>query len=214
MGTHDQRRRVLPHLLLTDEPGVMVHNPRRQLARLLVLYAVLPLICAAAGAFIAYSLSSAEIDRRVTATERQQADYLAERRRLNAEGDRLRDEQLAQFRRDLCVLIDRAVPRDLVVDELRRRYGCTGPTATAPTSPTPRPTGPAGQRGTASGGSPGGGTVPARPQPGPTSPQKPPAGPPGPVGPSGPPGPTAPAPAPAPAPSGLLCLPVLDLCVL
>ncbi|MEV7684278.1 hypothetical protein AB0O64_37980, partial [Streptomyces sp. NPDC088341] len=100
----------------------MVHNPRRQLARLLALYAVLPLICAGAGAFIAYQSASARTDGRIATLE---AD-LAERRAVNSEANRARDEQLAAIRRDLCVLVDRLQPRDRAVVELRRRYGCPG----------------------------------------------------------------------------------------
>ncbi|MFR9780136.1 hypothetical protein ACL02O_29280 [Micromonospora sp. MS34] len=183
--------------LLTDEPGLVVHNPRRQLAKLLVLYAVLPLLCAAAAAYIAVTLANASMDRRVAALEQDQA----QRRQAAAAADQARDARLAQTRRDLCVVLDRVVPRDPPVQDLRRRYGCTAP------HPAPSPTGTP---------VPGGGTAPGRrgatssaprpaPVPGPASPT-------GRPGPGGPPGPPAPKPTPRPSPV-LVCVPLLDVCV-
>ncbi|MEU8333426.1 hypothetical protein [Micromonospora sp. NPDC048839] len=187
--------------LLTDEP-VLLHNPRRQLVKLLTLYAALPLICATAGAYVAYMLAMGSVDQRLQGLERD----MAERRAAARAEDRARDERLAQTRRDLCVVLDRLAPRDESVQELRRRYQCAAP------GPAPSPQPPSG-----SGGPPAKGRVDASPtpRPGPTPGT---AGPTGPAGPEGPPGKPAPSPPPEPTPEpdsrpALVCVPLLDLCV-
>ncbi|WDZ84004.1 hypothetical protein [Micromonospora cathayae] len=173
-----------------------MHNPRRQLAKLLTLYAALPLVCAAAAAYIAVTLANATMDRRIDALEQDQA----QRRSAAAAEARARDARLGleQTRRDLCVALDRLAPRDRPVQELRWRYRCTAPEP-AP-SPTATPTPDAGR------------TAPGRPGasrpmpvPGPTRPA-------GPTGPPGSPGSPAPTPTPRPSPV-LICVPLLDLCV-
>lgn len=200
----------------TDEPGVVVHSPRRQLARLLVLYAVLPLICAGAGTFIAYELGNQRTDARLAALE----EDLEQRRAASAAANAERDARLAQTRRDLCVVIDRVQPRDAAVEGVRRRYGCapvppgSSPAPSVSPSPEGRPS-PDGTGGRSGTGDAGGGTRPAGGQP--PAPQP---GAPGGPGPSGPGGqPPAPAPSPAPPPEPELelwvdvCVPLLDQCV-
>ncbi|MFF0467575.1 hypothetical protein ACFYPX_09150 [Micromonospora zamorensis] len=198
MTTHRSSRQ---YELLADEP-VLLHNPRRQLVKLLTLYAALPLICATAGAYVAYMLAMGSVDQRLQGLERD----MAERRTAARAEDRARDERLAQTRRDLCVALDRLNPRDAPVQDLRRRYGCTTP------GPAPSP-----QPSTSGGGRPAGGRVDASPAPRP-GPTRGPAGPTGPAGPEGPPGKPAPSPPPEPTPEprsrpALLCVPLLDLCV-
>ncbi|MEV0430401.1 hypothetical protein [Micromonospora sp. NPDC050495] len=198
-GRHGEPR---SYGLLTDEPGLVVHNPRRQLAKLLVLYAVLPLLCSAAAAYIAVTLANASMDRRVAALEQDQA----QRRQAAAAADQARDARLAQTRRDLCVVLDRVVPRDPPVQDLRRRYGCTAPDPTPTPPPPPVGGGPGPTFSTVPGArvETSGAPRPA-PAPGPTGPA-------GPPGHSGPPGPPAPTPTPQPSPA-LVCVPLLDLCV-
>lgn len=194
----------LAHVLLTDEPGVLVHNPRQKLVRILILYALLPLICSVAGGFIAYQFANAAMEHRVDALEGD----LAQRRAARAAEDRQRDAKLDQNRRDLCVVLDRLTPRDRPVEDLRHKYGCTGASVTAPPAPSPSPnrTTPAGRAAEPTRDVPAGsGAAPSRqPRPAPAP------GPPGATGPSGPPGPSAPAsPPPPPGDDNLLCLPLL-----
>lgn len=189
--------------VLSDEPGLLFHRPRRQLVQVLVLYALLPLICAAAGSYITYTLGSDRSDRRIAALEKD----LAERRAARAEMDAQLKQQVeqraaedAQLRKDACVAFDRIQPRDAAMLDLRRRYGCTGnPKPAVAPGPTSVPSGgsqPAGQR--PAGGGP---TAPRQPAP---APQQPPAGPQEPQGPPGPPG------QPAPPDDGLtVCLPIV-----
>ncbi|MFE9690882.1 hypothetical protein [Micromonospora sp. NPDC005806] len=196
MNRHSERQ---PYGLLTDEPGVVVHNPRRQLAKLLALYAALPLLCAAAAAYIAVTLANASMDRRVNALEQDQA----QRRAQAAAEAKARDARLEQTRRDLCVALDRLTPRDPPVQDLRRRYGCTAPDPRpSPSTGTPDRGGPR-----AGGTAPDGRAQQPRPAPAPG-----PAGPTGPPGSTGQPGPPAPKPTPEPNPA-LVCVPALDLCL-
>ncbi|WP_349876208.1 hypothetical protein ABIH81_18885 [Micromonospora sp. HUAS YX12] len=189
----------MSHNADTQRLARVVVRDRRRVARLLALYALLPLLCSAAATVIAYNLADNAVDRRVAALEQD----LAQRRAAAVEEQRRRDARLEQTRRDLCVALDRLTPRDADVQDLRRRYGCTGPLPDPSTSPGPpsrggpRPTGPAASSRT---------TVP---QPAP-APAPAPAGPPGPAGPTGPPGPPAATPKPTPA---IACLPLLRLCV-
>lgn len=208
MARHDDT--FPPHPVLTDQPGLILTQPRRQLAKILILYALLPLVCSASGAVIVYELSNAATERRVAAVE----DYLAQRREANTAADSARDRQLEQTRRDLCVVLDRIQPRDAAVQDMRRRYGCT----TGPTSPSPSPTPSARTRPAPTGGATE--RAPANGQRGRSGSD----GAAGPTGPSGPPGkPGKPAPSPTPpaqAPpadesTDLLdvCVPLLRLCV-
>lgn len=220
MVRHDTTQ---PHALLTDEPGLLVHRPRRKLAQVLALYAILSLICGAAGAVIAYQLSNVVIDRRVSTLEGD----LAQRRATRAAEDQARDARLTQTRRDLCVVIDRVQPRDAAVEDVRRRWGCTSRPAAVP---APAPSVTDSKRPGASPTTGGGpvGRVPSNAQRGPVgssggSAGSAGSGPSGPTGPTGPQGAPAPAPAPAPPPPppsaeepvDLLdvCVPLLDLCV-
>lgn len=183
--------------LLADEP-VLLHNPRRQLVKLLTLYAALPLICATAGTYVAYMLAMGSVDQRLQGLERD----MAERRAAAHAEDRARDERLAQTRRDLCVVLDRLNPRDAPVQDLRGRYGCSAPVP----APSPQPS-------ASGGGRPAGGRAEASATPRP-APTPGPAGPTGPAGPAGPPG--NPASSPPPEPNSrpvLVCVPLLDLCV-
>lgn len=196
MARHDGA--TPPHPVLTDEPGLMLKRPRWQLAKILVLYALLALVCGAAGAVIAYQLSNVVTERRVAALE----DDLAQRRAANAAGDEARDAQLGQTRRDLCVVIDRVQPRDAAVEDMRTRYGCTSGPAVTPTpgvSPSPArtraaPTTGGGSTGRAPSGGQRGGSDAA----GPTGPAEP-----GAPGRPAPPPPAPPAP-PADGPTDLL----------
>ncbi|MEU0151510.1 hypothetical protein [Micromonospora fulviviridis] len=172
----------------------VVVKDRRRLARLLALYALLPLLCSAAATVIAFNLAGTAMDRRVDALEQD----LAQRRGQAVADAKARDARLEQTRRDLCVALDRLTPRDEPVQDLRRRYGCTAPdprpTSDARPTPAPSPADRATRR-PASSSSPR-----AQPAPGPA----------GPDGPSGPPGPPAPTPEPSPA---LVCVPLIDLCL-
>ena len=209
MARHDGT--LPPHPVLTDEPGLVLTHPRRQLAKILILYAVLPLVCSVAGAVVAYQLSNVVTERRVAALE----EYLAQRREMNTAADGERDKQLEQTRRDLCVVVDRVQPRDAAVEDMRRRYGCTGGPTVAPASPSPTPsarTRPAPPTGGATGRTPSGG------QRGPSGG----GGVAGPTGPAGPPGRPAPTPPPsatqappADKPTQVIdvCVPLLNLCL-
>lgn len=175
-----RRGKIRPYPILSGEPGVLLQNPRRQLIRVLVLYALLPLICAAAGAFIAYIMANEHSSDRIAALE---AD-LAERRAARAKVD-------SSLRDAACVLANRAQPRDVDVERIRSKYGCTGALIAVPT-PTPS-AGPSTAGSDISAGEnegPASGVPAPAPQPpaGPPGPQ-PPAGPPGTQGPPGPAGP-------------------------
>ncbi|MFI7430743.1 hypothetical protein ACIBPB_27485 [Micromonospora sp. NPDC049836] len=189
----------MSHNADTQRLARVVVRDRRRMARLLALYALLPLLCSAAATVIAFNLADNAMDRRVAALEQDQA----QRRAQAAAEAKARDARLEATRRDLCVALDRLTPRDEAVQDLRRRYGCTGPPPAPSTSPGPpsrggpRPTGPAASSRTPR----------ARPAP---APAPAPAGPPGPAGPTGPPGPPAPTPKPSRA---LACVPLLDLCL-
>lgn len=203
--------------VFADEP-LLVHQPRRRLNRILVLYALLPLICGAVGAYIAYELGNWRTDQRV---DRLESD-LNERRTARAAEDQARDARLEQTRRDLCVVLDRVQPRDAPLEEMRRRYGCVGRASPGPgpnVVPTPgrSPAAPSAQPGAGSGGVASAGGA-AGPQAGSSGPGGA-TGPPGPPAPSAPPPrpPSPPAPEPAPEPSAGLqidvCVPLLEVCV-
>lgn len=212
MKHRDDTEQITP--VVADEP-VMVHQPRRRLNRILLVYAVLSLICGGAGGYIGYSLSNWRTDQRVDALE---ADLAARRANRAAEDD-ARDARLNQTRRDLCIVLDRLQPRDAPLEEMRRRYGCTGPASPGPSvSPTPGPTpAPPGATGSGPGGGwpapagaaqgsagtrgatgPGGSGGQPAPSPRPPSTTRP---------------PTSPPPAPTPPPLLDVCVPLLELCV-
>ena len=202
--------RTETYQVLSDEPGLLLHRPRRQLARVLALYALLPLICAAAGSYITYTLSAGRSDHRIAALEADLAERRAARAQMDDQQRQLEAARAAadaQLRRDACVAFDRLQPRDAEVLDLRKRYGCTGnPKPAATAGPLTRPTAdsrPGSQRG-GSGGQ-------DEPDPAPQAPPK--AGPPGPKGPTGPQGPPGEPGDTPPDDGGLLCLPLVG-CVL
>ncbi|MEU9742539.1 hypothetical protein AB0E12_25475 [Micromonospora chersina] len=123
----------MSHNADTQRLARVVVRDRRRVARLLALYALLPLLCSAAATVIAYNLADNAVDRRVTALEQD----LAQRRAAAVEEQRRRDARVEQTRRDLCVALDRLTPRDTDVQDLRRRYGCTGPLPDPSTLPGP-----------------------------------------------------------------------------
>lgn len=201
--SHDEKTET--YHVLSDEPGLMLHRPRRQLARVLVLYALLPLICAGAGSYITYTLAGERTDHRIAALETDLAERRAARADMDAQ-QRVRDAERqaadAQLRKDACIAFDRLQPRDREVLDLRKRYGCTGnPRPAVAPAPTSAPSGGSQPAGRHPSGSSNDGASPDRPRP---APQQPPAGPPGPQGPQGPPG------HPVPSGDGLtVCLPIV-----
>lgn len=128
------------HPVATDQPGLILHQPRRKLRQIAIIYALLPLVSAGVGAWIAtqvaYARSEAHTDSRIAALEQD----LSERRRVRAEQDAARDAQTRQLLNLLCVLLDHAQPRDDAVEALRTRYGCAGGVPSpGPQSPPPSP---------------------------------------------------------------------------
>lgn len=129
------------HPVATDQPGLVLHRPLRKLRQIAVVYALLPLVCAAVGAWIAtqiaYDRAERHTDGRIAALERDLADRRAANQASNAD----RDRQLAELRRLICVFADHSTPRDDQVEEVRTRYGCTGGPYPVP-SWSPSPPGP------------------------------------------------------------------------
>ncbi|MBC9004847.1 hypothetical protein, partial [Micromonospora aurantiaca (nom. illeg.)] len=119
MSSHEADTRRLARVTAERVVG----RDRRRLARLLALYALLPLLCSAAATAIAYNLADSAMDRRVEALEQD----LAQRRAQASADQAARDARLEQTRRDLCVALDRLTPRDEPVQDLRRRYRCAAP---------------------------------------------------------------------------------------
>jgi hypothetical protein len=130
----DDTRQLTP--IVADEP-VEVRNPRRQLRRILVLYALLPLVAAAMGAWIAtniaYQRAAEHTDKRFTALERD----LTERRKAAAEANARRDAQQAQTAALVCLVLDHLQPRDEAVEAARARYNCPDEPATPGETPPP-----------------------------------------------------------------------------
>ncbi|MGI5247758.1 hypothetical protein [Dactylosporangium sp. CA-139066] len=125
------------HPLATDQPGLILHRPVAKWRQIAIMYALLPLLCAGVGAWIAtqvaYARAEAHTDRRIAALERD----LAERRAANTSANAERDRQIAELRRLVCIFADHAQPRDAQVEEVRARYGCTGGPYPVPQSPPP-----------------------------------------------------------------------------
>ncbi|GAA2636988.1 hypothetical protein GCM10010399_82660 [Dactylosporangium fulvum] len=177
------------HPVATDQPGLILHNPYRKLRQIAVVYALLPLLCAGVGGWIAtqiaYTRAADHTDARIEALERD----LSERRTTNQQANAERDRQIAELRRLVCILADHAQPRDGQIEQVRGTYGCTGgpyPVPSVSTAPPARP-GPGLSRTTAGALPPAVRSSPAR------APLPSPAGRP---------------PSPSPAPSGgpLLCI--------
>jgi hypothetical protein len=138
------------HAVATDQPGLVLRRPLQKLRQVAIVYALLPLVAAGLGAWIAtqiaYARSEAHTDRRIAALE----DDLAERRRVRAEQDAARDAQSREVYALLCLLLDHAQPRDAAVEAKRAKYGCAGgvpspgpqsPPPAAPSSAVPVPGG-------------------------------------------------------------------------
>jgi hypothetical protein len=125
------------HPVATDQPGLILHRPLRKLRQIAVVYALLPLLCAGIGAWIAtqvaYTRAEAHTDRRIETLERD----LAERRAANQQGNAERDRQIAELRRLVCIFADHAQPRDEQVEQVRATYGCTGGPYPVPSTSTP-----------------------------------------------------------------------------
>lgn len=213
-----RRDRKLLSPVLSDQPLVGEHLTRR--LRIVLIAMLVAFFLTNLTSYLIGQAVRAEADRdtrtRVDGVERKVTEDIearavqrdAERKRME-ETNAAQQRELAQLRRDLCVALDRVTPRDQVVVQARRQYGCTGGVAPAASRPAPA-AGQPSQGAGASGGAPsGGGTEGAAP-----SAPRPPTAPPGPAGPSGPPGPSSPTTSPpAQTDDGLICLPVVG-CVL
>jgi hypothetical protein len=136
------------HPVATDQPGLILHRPLQKLRQIAIVYALLPLLCAALGAWVAYRLTEASTDRRIAALEQD----LAQRRAARAEQDAARDRQLGELRLLVCIFADHSQPRDDQVEAVRARYGCTGGPYPEPQSPPATP----GRGGTSAGTRPSG----------------------------------------------------------
>lgn len=191
------RRLLSP--VLSDEPIVGEGLTRR--LRIVLVAVLVAFLLTNVTSYLIGQAVRAEADRdtrsRVAALEQQVNGELAERK-AKRDAERADVEaQLAQFRRDLCVALDRVQPRDAAVSEARKRYGCTSNPKPVAVGPPPRPS-----------------SVPVRPGGGGARPDNPPQGPSGRPGPPGPPpAPAPPSPPPPAGDDGLLCLPVLG-CIL
>lgn len=134
-GTPDGNDTARLHPVATDQPGLVLHRPLQKLRQIAVVYALLPLLCAALGGFVAVKIGEANTDRRLGTLERDLADRRAANQKSNAE----RDRQIAELRRLVCTFADHAQPRDDQVEQVRATYGCTGgPYPEPTTSPAPR----------------------------------------------------------------------------
>lgn len=182
---HERRRKLSP--VLADEPLVGQGIKRR--VRVILLAVVVAIVLTNITSYFIGETTRADANRdlrtRIAALERDFAADLDERRRERDAEVAGQDAKLAQLRRDVCTLADRAQPRDDEVQQMRRRYGCTG-------GPEP-----------AMSRTAGGGSAPTAGPPAAPGPQPAP----------GPAAPTAPGPSSPPAPNepdgGLFCLPLL-----
>ncbi|GGM53122.1 hypothetical protein ACFFX1_55070 [Dactylosporangium sucinum] len=135
------------HPLATDQPGLILHEPIKKWRRVAIVYALLPLLCAGVGAFIAtqvaYHRAEQHTDERLATLE----DDLAERRRVRAEQDAERDAQSQRLLVLACVLLDHAQPRDGQIEAWRTELGCSGGPYTVPSlAPGPRLPAPSASR--------------------------------------------------------------------
>jgi hypothetical protein len=124
------------HPVATDQPGLILHRPYQKLRQIIVLYTLLPLVCAFVGGWIAtqvaYQRSETHTDRRIAVLEGD----LAQRRKANAEANAARDARTAELLALVCQLLDHAQPRDAGIEASRAKYRCTG---NPPLAPTPGP---------------------------------------------------------------------------
>jgi hypothetical protein len=137
-GTPDGDDTEVLHPLATDEPGLILRRPVAKWRQIAIIYALLPLLCAALGGFVAVKVADASTDRRLATLEQD----LAERRKVRAEQDAARDARTRDLLALVCVLLDHAQPRDADVEARRRQFGCDGGPYPQP-SPIPTPVVPA-----------------------------------------------------------------------
>jgi cell division protein FtsB len=187
------------------------------------LFLLVALVLTNVTAYEAGHSSAADVntrlERHIAALEADLDEHRATQAELKEEADQA---TLAQLRRDACALADQTTSRDAAVQDVRRRYGCTG-TLLVPSTPVAS-TGTSGPGAPRSGGTTGGtgrsGAVaphpsPRRqlavPQPQPPAPtaRQASASPPPPP----PPAPESSGPSAPPDDDGLICLPLLG-CIL
>lgn len=133
---------------VTEEAVTPVGPSPRRTALLSLSFAAAIVVLAAVIAYfssaIAVNRAEQHTDDRVAVLESD----LQARRSAAAEQNANRDAQIAELRRLVCLFADHATPRDQDVEDVRRRYGCTGvpnptpgPTSSATAVPTARPQG-------------------------------------------------------------------------
>lgn len=115
-----------------DAEPVTTHRPRNLLLSMVFGMSVLLLssVIGYTAAVFAVNRAEAHTDQRVAVLERD----LQQRRATAAAQNEARDQQIAELRRLVCLFADHSQPRDPAVEDVRRRYNCTG----SP-SPTPGP---------------------------------------------------------------------------
>lgn len=127
------------HPVATDQPGLILHRPLRKLRQVAIVYALLPLLCAAVGAWIATQVAYGRAERHTDARIATLEQDLAQRRAANQQSNAERDRQIAELRRLVCILADHAQPRDDQVEQVRATYGCTGGPYPEPSAAPPAP---------------------------------------------------------------------------
>ncbi len=100
-------------------PPVRV-TPSWQAVAVGLALAVLLGVVAGVTAFVAQSRANQHTDQRI---ERLEAD-LTERRRVAAEANARRDQQIAETQRVVCVVFNRLQPRDDEVQRVRAQFTC------------------------------------------------------------------------------------------
>lgn len=112
--------------IFADEP-VEVRQPRRALARILILYTVMSFVLSIAGAYVAARVavhqSRTHTDARFSVLEKD----LTERRARAAADNARRDKTQAETTALVCTVLDHLQPRDDAVSKVRAQYKCTGP---------------------------------------------------------------------------------------
>lgn len=193
--------------VLSDKP-VWIHNPKRKVRVLAVMFGLAIAVSSVAGAVVATTLASEQ-----NSDSKQQLldDIRARAKQRDQEASRFQ-AALNQYRVDQCEITAR-LPQDPPIVDIRHRYHCDNPVATPPPAPAATPS--AAGAGTGRAGS-------ADRSPAPRS-----SGPPRVATPGQPPGPRpqpppAPAPVPqppvspippVPTPDPDLCLPILGICL-